>query len=326
MANERCLVLGSNSCAGSHFINYALQQGAEILATSRSPENPQRYLAYPKGSVDYQKLNLNSGESAISKVFSGFKPTSVVNFASQSMVAESWQSPEDWIKTNNLGLLELLKNVAKYELASKYVHYSTPEVYGNVTGRVDETAVFNPSTPYAATRALGDSFVKMWHHHYGIPAVITRAGNIYGEGQRPYRLIPKTLFSILNNIKFPLHGGGVSKRNFVHGYDSAAAVWLLLHQGVTGETYHISSDEYVSVLNLVEKIAGLYGKGVADICEVAPERMGKDMDYSLGHLKLQKLGWRQVVSLDAGLEKVRLEFEGSYDEIVDDELWYKHKE
>lgn len=325
MASERCLVLGSNSCAGSHFIDYALKQGADVLATSRSAENPQRYLAYLKGSVEYRRLNLNSGKSEISKVLKDFQPTSVINFASQSMVAESWVSPEDWITTNNLGLLALLKALETHELTGTYIHFSTPEVYGSVTGRIDETTAFNPSTPYAATRALGDRFVTMWHHNHDVPAIITRAGNIYGRGQRPYRIIPKTFYSIFKNIKIPLHGGGVSKRNFVHGHDSASALWLLLQQGTVGQTYHISSDEYVSIHDLVNKIAGLFGKETTDVCEVAPERVGKDVDYSLGDLKLRNIGWRQMVSLEKGLEEVRSDIRTHLNDISNDELSYIHQ-
>ncbi len=324
MANKRCLVLGSNSCAGSNFVKYAADHGAAVLATSRSVENPQRYLAYEKGKIDFQRIDINSGMDGIKNAVHEFKPTDIINFASQSMVAESWEQPEDWIRTNNLGLLNLLKVLAEYDSLRSYIHYSTPEVYGNVTGRINESNIFNPSTPYAATRAMGDYFVTMWHLMYGVPSIITRAGNIYGPGQRPYRIIPKTFLSILESRKLPLHGGGASKRNFVHGYDSAAAIWTLMAGGRPGHTYHISSDEYVSIADLVSKIATMFSLQLSDVSAISPDRLGKDMNYSLGDQKLRDLGWSQTIPLEAGLREVKTMIERDITHIQQSELHYVH--
>ncbi len=325
MKTERYLVLGSNSCAGSHFVKYALENGASVLATSRSSENPQRYLAYIKGSTEFLRLDINQGEKEITQLLNSFRPDSVINFASQSMVAESWVTPEDWVTTNNIGLLSLLKSLTAYNALSTYIHYSTPEVYGNVSGRVDEETPFNPSTPYAATRALGDNFVKMWHRQFGLPAIITRAGNVYGPGQRPYRIIPKAFVSMIKEDKIPLHGGGTTKRNFVHGHDSSAAVRSLIEKGVHGTTYHISSNEYISIADLVKSIAARFKKSLSEVTTITSDRPGKDLNYSLGDEKLRSLGWNQSITLDQGIDEVERQIRNDVLQMTKNELRYQHK-
>ena len=325
--SEKIVIIGSNSFSAGSLINLLLNKKFKIYGISRSKLNSKNFQRFDLKSKNFKfiKYDLNKDLKKINNFINKTKPNYIINYASQSMVGQSWKNSSDWFLTNSFSTIKFYELISKFKFKFKLIHVSTPEVYGSVTGRIDESTAFNQSTPYAATRALGDRFVTMWHHNHDVPAIITRAGNIYGRGQRPYRIIPKTFYSIFKNIKIPLHGGGVSKRNFVHGHDSASALWLLLQQGTVGQTYHISSDEYVSIHDLVNKIAGLFGKETTDVCEVAPERVGKDVDYSLGDLKLRNIGWRQMVSLEKGLEEVRSDIRTHLNDISNDELSYIHQ-
>lgn len=322
---SKFFVLGSNSNAGSYFVKWCIENGHEVMASSRSQSNYPWYLAYDSRQVKRVQIDINKDLSVLTKLLDSYKPNYVVNYASQSMVGESWDTPQDWIRTNVASTHLLLDVLRSCDSLEKYVHFSTPEVYGNVTGEVAEDVIFNPSTPYAATRAAGDFFVKMWNKRYGFPSIITRAGNVYGASQQLYRIIPKSVYFLLNNIKLPLHGGGYTRRNFIHSYDVAAATYLLCGKGHVGETYHISHSEYISIRDLVRLIADKLGVCFEKMVLVTEDRPGKDLDYSLGFEKLTNLGWSPKIGLEAGIDQVINWYQRNAKYLKLDDTIYKHK-
>ena len=322
---SKFLVLGSNSNAGSYFVKWCIDNGHQVLATSRSAVNPPWYIAYDSSQVKTLQVDLNKNLEFLSKKLHEFKPEYVINYASQSMVAESWDSPQDWIVTNVMSTQLLLDVLRDCDFLEKYIHFSTPEVYGNITGEVSEDVIFNPSTPYAATRAAGDFFVRMWTKRYNLPGIITRAGNVYGATQKLYRIIPKSVYYFSNGLKIPLHGGGQTRRNFVHSLDVAAATYLLCAEGKVGETYHISHNEYVSIRELVELIAERVGVSFENMVEVTEDRPGKDLNYSLGFEKLKNLGWAPTVSIKDGIDEVARWYEKNSNSIKFEDSIYEHK-
>jgi dTDP-glucose 4,6-dehydratase len=322
---SKFLVLGSNSNAGSYFIKWCIENGQEVMATSRSVVNSPWYLAYDSTQVRTLQIDLNKDLEFLRKELCKFRPKYVINYVSQSMVAESWDSPQDWIRTNVTSTQLLLDVLRDCDFLEKYIHFSTPEVYGNITGEVSEDVIFNPSTPYAATRATGDFFVKMWTKRYNLPGIITRAGNVYGATQKLYRIIPKSVYYFLNSLKIPLHGGGHTRRNFVHSHDVAVATYLLCTEGKIGDTYHISHNEYVSIRELVELIAERVGVSFEEMVEVTEDRPGKDLNYSLGFEKLKKLGWAPTVSLKDGVDEVIRWYEKNSQHLKLKDSVYEHK-
>jgi dTDP-glucose 4,6-dehydratase len=324
MSKERYLVLGSNSNAGNHFVSHCIKNKIAVFSTSRSEMNSEKYLADRDViNAPYLKLDINENLSDLIKIITDFKPTIVINFSSQSMVAESWENPQHWIKTNISSTLSLYQILAKQSL-SKYIHFSTPEVYGNASGEVNEMHFYNPSTPYAVTRACGDMFAKIWCNQYNLPIVITRAANVYGEGQKLYRIIPKTIYSLQNGIKIPLHGGGLTRRSFIHSADVAQALEILSKKGIVGETYHIVGENYLSIRQLVEIICNKMGFRFDDVIVVGPERPGKDLDYSLSCLKLKKLDWYPNISLESGIVRMISWFKKNQNKFDVSELNYNH--
>lgn len=300
-------VIGSNSFSGASFVDFALRQGVRVLGTSRSTEPVDALAPYKwrdHKDFSFHQLDLNKDIPAIMSLIAQEKPAYVVNFAAQSMVAESWKTPADWFMTNVVSTIQFHDELRKCDFLERYVHVSTPEVYGSCSGFVDESFPFNPSTPYAVSRAAADMSLRTFHAAYNFPVVTTRAANVYGPGQQLYRIIPRTILFILLGRKLQLHGGGVSTRSFIHMTDVSDATWRIMQHGKNGETYHISTDEVVSIRELVERICKKLDVRFEDHVEVVGERLGKDAAYHLDSTKVRtQLGWRDSVTLDQGLDE-----------------------
>src|SRR5690349_8950351 len=211
---EKIFVIGSNSFSGASFVDYVLSTGASVVGASRSPEPARSFLPYKwhrhaaeAGRFRFERLDLNHDLERIVATIKDFKPDYVVNFAAQSMVAESWLHPEHWYQTNVVANVRLFEGLRPLKFIQKYVHISTPEVYGSCSGNVTEAARFNPSTPYAASRAACDLHLLTFSKQYKFPVVFTRAANVYGPGQQLYRIIPRAILFIKSGRKLQLHGG-----------------------------------------------------------------------------------------------------------------------
>jgi len=311
--SERIAIIGSNSFSGASFVRYCLEEGYEVLGASRSEESARCFLPYrwlpPELQREFRfvRCDLNHDVEPLIEALTEFRPPWIVNFAAQSMVADSWRSPEDWYQTNVVANVRLHDRLRKCSWLRKYVHVSTPEVYGSTGGLVDENAPFNPSTPYAASRAACDLHLRTFFNQYKFPVVWTRAANVYGPGQQLYRIIPRTILSIRLGEKLSLHGGGLSVRSFIHIRDVADATLRLAESAPPGETYHLSTSHNISIRELVEKICRQMGADFSAIVQVTEERPGKDAAYLLDSTKARTtLGWSDRITLESGLcETVR---------------------
>lgn len=307
MADHRFLVLGSNSFSGATFCDYMASLGHEVLATSRSDEPHEAMLPYKwqkrPGAVRFERIDINHDLDALAGLLKREKPTHVVNFAAQSMVGQSWDHPDDWMMTNVVSTVRLHNLLRNYDGLDRYVHVTTPEVYGSTEGWVREDHPYNPSTPYAVSRAAGDMSLKTYVDNFGFPAVSTRAANVYGPGQQLYRIIPRTIYAAITGQKLRLDGGGKSVRVFIHMTDVSDATLKVALNGTPGDCYHISGYELVSIRELVEIILETLGANFEDCVEMAPERTGKDTAYTLDSFKIRTgLGWRDRIGLREGIE------------------------
>ena len=301
------LVLASNSFSGSSFVDHLLTAGYKVIGVSRSTETPLVFALYKNNknykNFTFQQVDLNSDLNAIAEIVSKHQVEFIFNFAAQSMVAQSWDSPEDWYQTNVVSLSLLGSLLIKERSVKKFIHFTTPEVYGSTSGWLKESFNFAPSTPYAISRATGDWHLKALFENNGFPVIFTRAANVYGSGQQLYRIIPKTILSALTGKKLSLHGGGKSIRSFIHINDVSTALTAIMNTGEVGQSYHISTNEMISIFDLVQEIATLLGVEVNDLIEQGPERAGKDFAYQLSSEKIRsELGWRDEVTLGKGLK------------------------
>jgi dTDP-glucose 4,6-dehydratase len=305
-AAAKLFVLGSNSFGGASLIDGALSAGWTVEGCNRSPEAQDVLLPYARnarrGSFRFHHFDINNDFDALSARLRDFAPDVVVDFAGQGMVAPSWEWPEQWYHTNIVSKVRLHDVLRRLPSLQKYIRVSTPEVYGDCDYAVDEAAPMRPSTPYAVSHAAIDLSLQAFQRHYGFPVVLTRFANFYGAGQQLYRIIPRAAICGLSGRKLPLHGGGTSVRAFIHGHDIASALLAVAERGRVGETYHFSTDEFVSIRQLVELVAAKLGVDFAQMVELAPERPGKDQMYKMDWRKArEELGWQPAVTLDAGL-------------------------
>jgi dTDP-glucose 4,6-dehydratase len=330
MASEKYLILGSNSFSGASFADFLAAAGHDVIATSRSPEPHDALLPYKwekrPGKVRFEKIDLNHDLDALKALLNRERPTHVVNFAAQSMVGESWINPDHWMMTNVVSAVRLHDLLRNYDSLDRYVHVTTPEAYGSTEGWVREDTPFNPSTPYAVSRAASDMSLRTYFANYQFPVVFTRAANVYGPGQQLYRIIPRTIVAAMGGQKLKLDGGGKSVRVFIHMTDVSDATVRIGRSGTLGDTYHISGYELVSIRGLVEMILTRLGKSFEDCVELGPERPGKDTAYTLDSLKLRtELGWRDTVSLEQGVDDVIRWAERFGPEIAKLPTKYEHK-
>ncbi len=303
--SEHITVIGSNSFSGASFVSYALKQGFKVTGISRSEEYNDSLLPYKWGdhkSFDFKQLDLNKNTDEIIDQINDNKPSYVVNFAAQAMVAESWDSPEDWYQTNVVANVRLHNRLRQFDFIKKYVHVSTPEVYGSCTGLVNESNPLNPSTPYATSRAACDMHLLNFFNNYNFPVVFTRAANVFGPGQQLYRIIPRTILYIKLNKTLQLHGGGHSLRSFIHIDDVARGTLSAMLEGTPPDVFHFSTDYHISIRSLVEKVCEKLNANFEKLVEVTDDRPGKDAAYLLDSTKAKKaFNWNADISIDDGI-------------------------
>lgn len=327
--SNRLVVIGSNSFSGASLIKEALDQGNEILGISRSPENEPCLLPYKWTEQEYfqfRQLDLNEHTAEIINEIKNFDATHVINFAAQAMVAESWQNPDHWYQTNVVANVRLHDQLRHINSLRKYVHVSTPEVYGSCSGLVDESHLFSPSTPYATSRVACDMHLLNFFKNYNFPVVFTRAANVYGPGQQLYRIIPRTILCIKLGKKLQLHGGGKSLRSFIHIRDVAEATLDIAAKASPPNAFHLSTDQHVSIRNLVELIFIKMGADFEKLVEASPDRPGKDDAYLLDSSKAKKeFDWEPKVSLEEGIEETIDWVQNNFDDLIKGPMEYIHK-
>ena len=324
------LILGSNSFSATCFIDYLLSAGYKVIGVSRSEEVARVFRPYETNSnltaFSFLQIDTRVGAKAITELVKANQIEYIFNFAAQSMVAQSWDYPEHWYQTNVVALAELGNVLIKEKSIKRFVHFTTPEVYGSTSGWLNEGFSFAPSTPYAVSRAAGDWHLKCLFDNYGFPVIFTRAANVYGPGQQLYRIIPRTILSALSGQKLPLHGGGKSIRSFIHIDDVSSALEAIMNHGENGDSYHISTDAITSIFDLVKTLANLLKIDVEELVERGPERPGKDFAYQLSSEKIRtELGWTDKIDLNAGLADTLKWAELHLDDLRKLPIDYEHK-
>jgi dTDP-glucose 4,6-dehydratase len=298
---SRWLVIGDTSFTGKHFVGFlSIDQQQQV--TGVSLRNLDAEEAILDGGWDY-----------------------IVNFAALNVVPPSWDHPMDYLETNVIQQCFLFDAMVKHP-PKKYCHISTPEVYGSTTGKVDEWQRFNPSTPYATSRAAAEFLLRNYVARHHLPAVVTRACNVYGPGQQLYRLIPRVIHAILSGKRFPLEGGGASTRAFLHVDDCCRAIhWITVNGWATGNAWHISTYERHQIREVVQIVCDLMDVKPGDVIVDMPPRAGQDQDYHLDWHKLEREGWEPKIELRDGIEETIKWMEDNWDELKNAPLTYEFR-
>ncbi|WP_456423184.1 dTDP-glucose 4,6-dehydratase [Thermococcus sp.] len=302
----RLLVTGGMGFIGSNFIRYILEKHKEweIInldklgygsnpANLKDIEDDPRYI-FVKGDIaDFELM-----KELVKKV------DAIVNFAAESHVDRSISSPDNFLRSNVIGVYTILEAIRKENPEVRLVHISTDEVYGDILkGSFREEDAIMPSSPYSATKASADALVLGWARTYKLNASITRCTNNYGPYQFPEKLIPKTIIRASMGLKVPVYGTGENVRDWIYVEDHVRAVENVLLRGEPREIYNISAGEERTNLEVVKKILKLLRKDES-LIEFVEDRPGHDLRYSLDSWKITRdLKWRPRYTFKEGLKR-----------------------
>jgi dTDP-glucose 4,6-dehydratase len=263
----------------------------------------------------FEKADLRDKDAVI-RVVKQHDITHVMHLAAESHVDRSITGPGDFIQTNIVGtfhLLEACRDHWQGREGVKFHHVSTDEVYGSLgeTGLFTETTSYAPNSPYSASKASSDMLVRAYHHTYGLPTVITNCSNNYGPYQFPEKLIPVVIQSILSRKAIPVYGDGMNVRDWLYVGDHVEALWLVLHQGRSGETYNIGGLNEKANLHLVQLMCDLVdemkpelGGGSRSLITFVKDRPGHDRRYAIDASKIEReLGWQPAHTFESGIRE-----------------------
>jgi dTDP-glucose 4,6-dehydratase len=320
---SRIIITGGLGFIGSNFIRLILN---ENLCDAVLNIDKQTYAGNPENLADlnkdprYQFVKADIGEEdLVIKSITDFQPTSIINFAAESHVDRSIDSPEPFVETNVLGTLRLLQCTKNFftdlnEAAKskfRFLHVSTDEVYGSLSSTdpaFSETTSYSPNSPYSASKAGADHLVRSYHHTFGIPTLTTNCSNNYGPYQFPEKLIPLMILNACEGKSLPIYGDGANIRDWLHVEDHCRGILAVLEKGRVGETYCIGGDSEKTNLEVVDTICGALDK---DRPTNAPhkklktfvkDRPGHDRRYAIDFSKIKnELGWEPRYSFEDGM-------------------------
>ena len=319
----KLLVTGGLGFIGSNFILKLLNEtnefdiinvDAELYGANQknlnSVKNHKKY-EFVKGNITNKRLM----EELISKC------DAVVNFAAESFVDRSINNADPFLVSNIRGAFTILDIITKQK--KRMIQISTDEVFGSLSiGTADEQTKFNPSSPYAATKAAAELLINSFSVTYNPDVVITRCTNNYGPRQFPEKLIPKTIILAKQGKNIPIYGNGKNLRDWIFVEEHCDAVYEILMNGKSGQTYNISANNEINNLEIVNKILEIMGKS-SDLIEFVEDRPGHDQRYSLDSSKIKnKFGWSTKINFEEGLRKTIEWYEQnfSYYESISNEI------
>jgi dTDP-glucose 4,6-dehydratase len=315
------LITGGAGFIGSHVVHLFVSKypgyriiNLDALTYAGNLENLKQIESAP--NYVFEKVNiLNTDE--LERVFSAYKPDGIIHLAAESHVDRSILSPLDFVYTNVVGtvnLLNIAKQFWKSDFSGKlFYHISTDEVFGALgeTGLFTEKTPYDPHSPYSASKASSDHFVRTYADTYGLPVIITNCSNNYGPYQFPEKLIPLFINNILNRKPLPVYGDGLYTRDWLYVKDHAAAIDLVFHEARNGDTYNIGGFNEWKNIDLVKLLCRLVDEKIGrrtgeseQLITYIKDRPGHDRRYAIDASKINReLGWKPSVTFEQGLSQ-----------------------
>lgn len=306
------LVTGGCGFIGSHFLTTMVPKYKDVQFVNVDKMTYCSNLNYLKpiwGSKNFVHIQSNvSNHEFILHILEEYKIDSVVHFAAQSHVDNSFGEALEYTKDNILGTHSLVETCKIYGNIKRFIHVSTDEVYGQSTKNEEKKNVYSilqPTNPYSATKAAAEHIVRSYFHSFDFPVIITRGNNVYGKHQFPEKIIPKFVYQCLKSQDLTIHGTGENLRTYIHVSDVINAFEIILQKGVLGETYNIGSTNEFTNYQIAEKVLALmkekYGTP-SGITRVA-DRPFNDYRYHIDCVLLEELGWREQKDFEEGLNE-----------------------
>ena len=308
---KKIIITGGLGFIGSNLIDLLISKNYYVINIDKVTYSSNFYnIKEHKNSKKYKFIKCDIKDKKLKKIIFKYKPIGIFNLAAETHVDRSIDSPESFIQSNIVGVFNLLECFKEYskKYNSKLIHISTDEVYGDIlSGRSAENYPYNPSSPYAASKAASDHLVSSYVRTYKIPAVITNCSNNYGPKQHPEKLIPKLIYKILNNKPLPIYGKGINSREWIYVKDHCEALFKILKKGKVGEFYNIGSNKNLNNLQVSKELIKAskniikIGKKVRII--FVKDRPGHDVRYALNSNKIKnKLGWFPRTNFKQGIK------------------------
>jgi len=333
--SEKRTVLVTGGCGfiGTNFVRLLVQSGQyrvvnlDALTYAANPLS----LADLEGNRDYNFVKGSIADRPlVSSLLEKYQPVGIFHLAAESHVDRSIVSAEDFIQTNVIGTYNVLEAARSYwnglpedrKKTFRFLHVSTDEVFGSLgaDGYFTEETPYAPNSPYSASKASSDHFVRAFHHTYGLPAIITNCSNNYGPYQFPEKLIPLMIMNALSGKSLPVYGDGSNVRDWLYVEDHCQAIKLAFEKGTLGEVYVVGGNNEQKNINLVNQICSILDdiappeevqqlrdqglKSYSELIRYVTDRPGHDQRYAIDSAKIQReLGWQPQVGFEAGLRR-----------------------
>lgn len=322
---DSILVTGGAGFIGSCFVRQWIgqQRGSLINVDNLTYAGNLDSLQPVADAPEYLFVEGDIGDSQlVAELLADRQPTAIVNFAAESHVDRSIDGPSQFVQTNVVGTCNLLAAALEYwrdlgeseQNRFRFLHVSTDEVYGSLgpTGRFTETTPYAPNSPYSASKAASDHFVRAYHHTFGLPTLITNCSNNYGPYQFPEKLIPLMIVNALEGKPLPIYGDGQNVRDWLFVEDHCEAIRAVLDKGAAGEVYNIGGDCERTNLEIVETICDIVDRlrpelphaPCRDLITFVTDRPGHDRRYAIDASKIQQqLDWQPKEDFESGLDR-----------------------
>ena len=313
---KKIIVTGGQGFIGSNLIEILLKKKYFVINVDKSSYSANSYNVrnFKKNrNYVFYKIDINN-RNKILNIFKKHKPIGIFNLAAETHVDRSIDNPYSFLKTNILGVYNLLEAINLFNKNNKnkikLLHVSTDEVYGDIEKKIEvnEKYNYNPSSPYSASKAGADQLIKSYFRTYGSKVIIANSCNNYGPNQLPEKFIPKVIFNIINKKPIPLYGKGTNIREWIYVKDNCEALIKIFNKGKIGQNYNIGTGIRVKNIEIIKLILKIAKKNNIDQkkakIKFVKDRPGHDKRYAINSSKIKKdLNWKHKVSFINGLNK-----------------------
>ena len=314
---KKIIVTGGSGFIGCNLVKLLIKKKYSVINVDKLGYSANSYnLKKIKKNKNYKFLKVNINNKAkLFKILNFYKPDAIFNLAAETHVDRSIDNPSNFIKSNINGVFNLLEALRKYikinKKKIKLIHISTDEVYGDIRNgkKSDENYPYNPSSPYAASKASADQIIKSYIRTYNFPAIISKCCNNYGPNQFPEKFIPKLIYNLLNNKALTVYAKGQNIREWIYVEDHCEALIKIYKKGKIGESYNIGSSQNIKNIELLKKLINIFKKKMIYKnkkikINYVKDRPGHDLRYALDISKIKKeLNWKAKININVGLLK-----------------------